>query len=438
MSQSWQWPSGLMSSRPRACCDAVRQLGQMMPQRSSTSPAGTALSNARSTSRRSWPHSSASANGRTRTTSASAPSRTSAPSLSASDASTPSSFMRCTQTPTARASDGDTGFTYGLAAPSRTCASMSAPSDANFAVKSFAFIQATGASSGDRGVISMRTVARVPPSSAPALSAPRPLERAPPRVRVHGAAPHPPVHAERPLMAPLERKLLVDELEPARPRLDHEAGARRRAVLDRPVVHVVHSKETVESLGVGKQRPHPLGRRGEIHRARDDNRAHRSEGITRVRCPGVHWQPTAYGPSRRPRGARGRGLSAQGSSPSARASGGEGASPGAGGLSRRSPRAMAGRQAALDRPGGRGARHSGRRPRGGRPLGAALVRAKQLHSRGRRARDYAHSRRRRHRPSGLPSPRREGNRPRDARRPSAGARDRGHHSRLSAGHDDGP
>ncbi len=110
MSQSWQCPSAEISSSPRTCCEAVRQLGQMMPQRISTSPAGTACNIARSTSRRSSFHASASAKGRMRTTSASAPSRTSAPSFVASSGFT-SLRSRSSATSTRPASDGDTGFT---------------------------------------------------------------------------------------------------------------------------------------------------------------------------------------------------------------------------------------------------------------------------------------------------------------------------------------
>ncbi len=165
MSHSWQCPSVVSSSRVRAWSDAVRQLGQMRPQRSSKSPAGTACRNARSTSRRSSPQSSASAKGRARTTSASAPRLTNVPSRSARAGATRRSRSEATAASTRRGSAGEAGSTYGLGPPA-TWASMVGPNAAKRATNCRALIQATGRSTRARGTISRRTVARVPPSTA--------------------------------------------------------------------------------------------------------------------------------------------------------------------------------------------------------------------------------------------------------------------------------
>ena len=354
-------------------------------------------------------------------------------------ASTPSSFSRCTADADARAaSAGDAGLTYGLAAPSRTCASMSAPSAANFAVKSFALIHAMGAKSA-RARRDLHPHRR----ARPALERARPVGRAR-RARACtatsttriGTAAHPAVHAEGPLVAPLEGELLVDELEAARARLGDEARARRRPLLDGAVVHVVRADEAVEPLGVGKERPHPLGRGGEVHGARDDDRAHRTEGITRVPWPGDHAERAAPAPpgdhGELGDGTGPRPLPLQLELPSAKAAGAA-----AGDLRGERRRPAPAQGAAVARAPRRGARRAGRRHRGGRRLGSALVRAERVH-RARPRRTASRS------PSTTPrsAPRASASsacRATAAAMPGAqgaGARDRGHDARPAARHDD--
>jgi hypothetical protein len=127
---------------------------------------------------------------------------------------------------------------------------------------------------------------------AAAIRRARGFQRASPGVRLDGTTAHAPVHAEGAFMAPLERELLVDELEPRDARHAHEARARRIVRLDRLEAHLAHSDQAIEAVRLGEQWPNALRRRRDIHGACNHDRAHRLSDSSPARFAGC--QPTVY------------------------------------------------------------------------------------------------------------------------------------------------
>ena len=197
-----------------------------------------------------------------RTRSESGPSMTRVERRPARSARTPSVFRRSTAAATSAGSHPDTGLLYGLGAPPTRCASTSAQRASNLDGN----CAALRARDGPRGPVARARSRSGPWPARPALERAvalgrgRRLERDAPRVRRDRAAAHPPVDAELLQVAPLERELLVDQLEAARARLGDEARAVGGALLDGAELDALRAVDAVEAVGVGDEWPDALGR----------------------------------------------------------------------------------------------------------------------------------------------------------------------------------